>query len=88
MKITGDADSLFHPTVGSGFPGLQNRAFQPPALPIGVVAQGVYYFPDAVDYDYLTYSLAAQFRISTPLVSPYALDLTAPAANYPPPRRR
>ncbi len=58
----------------SGTFGLGARAaFQPPVLPIGVVAQGVYYFTDAADYDYLTYSLAAQYRISTPLVSPYAL---------------
>ncbi len=58
----------------SGTFGLGARtAFQPPALPIGVVAQGVYYFTDAADYDYLTYSLAAKYRISTPLISPYAL---------------
>ena len=58
----------------SGTFGLGVRtAFQPPALPIGVVAQGVYYFTDAVDYDYLTYSLAAKYRISTPVISPYAL---------------
>ena len=58
----------------SGTFGLGARTvFQPPALPIGVIGQGVYYFTDAVDYDYLTYSLAAQFRISTPMVSPYAL---------------
>ncbi len=38
----------------SGTFGLGARtAFQPPALPIGVVAQGVYYFTDAADYDYL-----------------------------------
>ena len=58
----------------SGTFGLGARtAFQPPVLPIGVVAQGTYYFTDSVDYDYLTYSLAARFRISTPVVSPYAL---------------
>jgi len=38
-----------------------------------VVGQGVYYFPDAADYSYSTYSLAAQFRLSLPLISPYAL---------------
>ena len=32
-----------------------------------------HYFTDAVDYDYLTYSLAAQYRISTPVISPYVL---------------
>ncbi len=58
----------------SGTFGLGARAaFQPPALPIGGLVQGVYYFTDAADHDYLTYSLAAQYRISTPLVSPYAL---------------
>ena len=58
----------------SGTFGLGARtAFQPPLLPIGVVAQGVYYFTDAVDYDYLTYSLAAKLRMSTPVISPYAL---------------
>ena len=55
----------------SGTFGLGARTvFQPPALPIGVIGQGVYYFTDAVDYDYLTYSLAAQFRISTPIGQP------------------
>jgi hypothetical protein len=47
-------------------------ALQPPVLPIGVVAQGVYYFPDG-DFDYLTYSLAGQLRLPLPLVSPYAI---------------
>lgn len=47
--------------------------FQAPLLPIGVLGQGVYYFPDAADYSYSTYSLAASFRISTPIISPYAL---------------
>ena len=58
----------------SGTSGVGARAaLQPLLLPIGVVAQGVYYFPDADDYDYMTYSLAAQLRMSTPLISPYAL---------------
>ena len=58
----------------SGTYGVGARAaLQPPLLPIGLVAQGVYYFPDADDYDYLTYSIAAQLRMSTPVVSPYAL---------------
>ena len=58
----------------SGTSGVGARAaLQPLLLPIGVVAQGVYYFPDADDYDYMTYSLAAQRRMSTPLLSPYAL---------------
>jgi len=46
-------------------------ALQPPVLPIGVVGQGVYYFPDAGSY--MTYSLAAQLRLPLPLVSPYAI---------------
>ncbi len=58
----------------SGTFGIGARAaFQPPAAPIGGVAQVVYYSTDAVDYSYLTYSLAAQYVISTPLISPYAL---------------
>lgn len=47
-------------------------ALQPPILPIGVVGQGVYYFPDG-DGNYMTYSLAAQLRLPLPLVSPYAI---------------
>ena len=46
---------------------------QAPLLPISVLGQGVYYFPDAADFSYSTYSLAARFRISTPLISPYGL---------------
>ena len=38
-----------------------------------MVAQGVYYFTDVDDYDFMTYSLAAQFRLSTPVISPYVL---------------
>ena len=58
----------------SGTFGLGARvALQPPLAPIGVVAQGVYYFPDVDDYDYMTYSIAAQLRMTTPLLSPYAL---------------
>lgn len=48
-------------------------ALQPPLLPIGVVGQGVYYFPDCDDCSYLTYSLAAQLRLPLPMVSPYAI---------------
>ena len=47
--------------------------FQAPLLPIGVLGQCVYYFPDAADFSYSTYSLAASFRISTPMISPYGL---------------
>jgi hypothetical protein len=48
-------------------------ALQPPVLPIGVVAQGVYYFPDFEDLSFMTYSLAAQLRLPLPVVSPYAI---------------
>src|SRR5690606_12119313 len=57
----------------NGTTGLGARvALQPPMLPIGAVAQGVYYFPEG-DLDYLTYSLAAQLRLPLPVVSPYAI---------------
>ncbi|MDH3207051.1 MAG: porin family protein [Gemmatimonadota bacterium] len=47
-------------------------ALQPPILPIGVVGQGVYYFPEG-DGSYMTYSLAAQLRLPLPVISPYAI---------------
>lgn len=54
--------------------GLGGRvAFQPPLLPVGAVAQGVYYFPSGDDFSYMTYSLAAQLRLPLPVVSPYAI---------------
>ncbi len=67
-------------TISSGAPDLKGTfglgaraALQPPLSPLGLVAQGVYYFPEGDDYDYSTYSLAAQFRMSTPMLTPYAL---------------
>jgi len=48
-------------------------ALQPPVLPIGVVGQFNYYFPDCTDCGYQTYSLAAQLRLPLPMVSPYAI---------------
>lgn len=58
----------------SGTYGVGARvAFQPPLSPIGVIGQGTYYFPDAADYSYSTYSLAARFRLSIPVITPYAL---------------
>ena len=75
MSSLGDLSTILRgaPKL-SGTSGVGARAaLQPLLLPIGVVAQGVYYFPDADDYDYMTYSLAAQLRMSTPLISPYAL---------------
>ena len=67
-------------TILPGAPDLSNTyglgarvVFQAPVLPIGLVGQGTYYFPDADDYDYSTFSLAARFRLSIPLISPYGL---------------
>ena len=63
-------------------PNLNNKlglgarvVFQPPALPVGVVGDYVYYFPDdgGVDFSYQTYSLAGTFRLPFPTVSPYAI---------------
>jgi hypothetical protein len=62
-----DASSL------DGTFGLGARvALQPPVFPLGVVGQGVYYFPEG-DGSYMTYSLAAQLRLPLPMVSPYAI---------------
>jgi hypothetical protein len=47
-------------------------AFAPPLFPLGVIGQGVYYFPEG-DGSYLTYSLAAQLRLPLPMISPYAI---------------
>lgn len=53
--------------------GLGARAgFAPPLFPVGVIGQGVYYFPEG-DGSYMTYSLAAQLRLPLPMVSPYAI---------------
>lgn len=63
------------PDLNGSF-GLGARvALQPPLLPVGVVGQGVYYFPDCggADCSYFTYSLAAQLRLPLPMVSPYAI---------------
>ena len=54
--------------------GLGGRVgFSPPLSPIGVIGQGTYYFPDIDDFSYSTYSLAAQFRLSVPMLTPYAI---------------
>ena len=67
-------------TISPGAPSLNSTyglgaraALRAPAMPIGLIGQAVYYFPDAVDYDFLTYSLAAQLRLSMPVISPYAI---------------
>lgn len=53
--------------------GLGGRVgFAPPLLPIGVVGQGVYYFPEG-DGSYMTYGLSAILRLPLPMVSPYAI---------------
>jgi len=58
----------FNGTFGLG----ARVALQPPVLPIGLVGQGVYYFPEG-DGSYMTYSLAAQLRLPLPVISPYAI---------------
>jgi hypothetical protein len=55
-------------TIGIG----PRVALQPPLLPIGVVGQGVYYFPEG-DLGYMTYSLAAQLRLPLPMINPYVI---------------
>ena len=56
-------------TFGAGV----RAALQPPIFPLGLVAQGVYYFPDLDDLSLATYSLAAQLRLPLPVISPYAI---------------
>jgi hypothetical protein len=67
MTALEEASSL-NGTIGIG----PRVALQPPLLPIGVVGQGVYYFPEG-DGSYMTYSLAAQLRLPLPMVNPYAI---------------
>ena len=56
-------------TVGLGL----RVSLQPPVSPIGLVGQYNYYFPEGDSYDYSTYSLAAQFQLSIPVITPYAI---------------
>ncbi len=71
--ITGVDDLAGAPDLSNTY-GLGARVvFQAPVLPIGLVGQGTYYFPEGDDFGYSTYSIAAQFVISTPLLSPYGL---------------
>jgi opacity protein-like surface antigen len=44
----------------------------PPLFPVGLVGQGVYYFPEG-DGSYMTYGLAAMLRLPLPLISPYVI---------------
>jgi hypothetical protein len=43
-----------------------------PGLTLGIVGQGVYYFPDG-DVNFMTYGLGAKIGLSTPVVSPYVI---------------
>jgi opacity protein-like surface antigen len=59
----------------NGTMGIGARAvFSPPipVLSIGIVGQGVYYFPEG-DGSYMTYGLGGKFGLGLPLISPYAI---------------
>ncbi|MGD2044927.1 MAG: hypothetical protein PVF90_05610 [Gemmatimonadota bacterium] len=72
--VQGATQTSLDATSLDGSFGLGARvALQPPLLPVGLVGQGVYYFPDCSDCSYLTYSLAAQLRLPLPMISPYAI---------------
>jgi opacity protein-like surface antigen len=62
----------------NGTMGVGGRVqFSPPipTLSIGVVGQGVYYFPDCggVDCKYMTYGIGAKLGLALPMVSPYVI---------------
>lgn len=69
--LTGGAD--LNGTMGLG----ARVQFSPPipALSIGVVGQGVHYFPDCggADCSYMTYGLGAKFGLGLPMISPYVI---------------
>lgn len=68
--------SLDEATQLDGSFGIGARvALEPPALPIGAVVQGVYYFPDdgAADLTYITYSGAVTLGLPLPMIKPYAI---------------
>jgi hypothetical protein len=44
-----------------------------PTLQLGIVGQGVYYFPDVDGFNFMTYGLGAKVGLSTPMVSPYVI---------------
>jgi opacity protein-like surface antigen len=44
----------------------------PPLFPVGLVGQGVYYFPEG-DGSYMTYGLGAILRLPLPMISPYVI---------------
>ncbi|HUF77129.1 MAG TPA: outer membrane beta-barrel protein [Longimicrobiales bacterium] len=70
--VTGLDEVAAGPNLNGTFGVGPRVAFQPPLLPIGVVGQGVYYFPEG-EGSYMTYSLAAQLRLPLPVVQPYAI---------------
>ena len=43
-----------------------------PALSLGIVGQGLYYFPDG-DFNYMTYGLGAKVGLALPMISPYLI---------------
>jgi hypothetical protein len=43
-----------------------------PGLTLGIVGQGLYYFPDG-DFNFMTYGLGAKVGLSTPMISPYVI---------------
>jgi Outer membrane protein beta-barrel domain len=60
----------------NGTMGLGGRVQFSPPIPgfaLGIVGQGVYYFPDIDDLSYMTYGLGAKVGLSTPVVSPYVI---------------
>mgnify|MGYP003395132007 CR=1 FL=1 len=62
----------------NGTMGVGGRVqFSPPipSLSIGVVGQGVYYFPDCGggDCSYMTYGLGAKLGLAFPMISPYVI---------------
>ena len=59
----------------NGTIGLGGRAqFSPPVpgLSLGIVGQGVYYFPEG-DGSYMTYGLGGKIGLALPMISPYAI---------------
>lgn len=66
-EVTGGGD--LNGTVGVG----GRVQFSPPipTLSIGIVGQGVYYFPE--DGDYMTYGLGAKLGLAFPMISPYVI---------------
>ncbi len=69
--ITSLDDPTLEGTLGAG----ARLMLDPPHFPLALVGSGVYYFTDCGDIDCKdwTASLAAQLRLSTPVISPYVL---------------